>query len=79
MGDEEAIRIIEYLKKWHELRTTEDVAKVTALMRELHAGVDCVNSKLNKNEEVCFYFRVFCVFYFISLGLVGSTSGNDYT
>ncbi|EEZ97483.1 RNA-binding protein RO60 isoform X2 [Tribolium castaneum] len=51
-SDETSKSIIEYLKKSHELRTTEDVAKATSLIKELHVTVDRVNSKLNKTEEV---------------------------
>ncbi|XP_044262085.1 60 kDa SS-A/Ro ribonucleoprotein-like [Tribolium madens] len=51
-SDDASKPIIEYLKKSYELRTTDDVARATTLMTELHVTVDRVNSKFNKNEEV---------------------------
>ncbi|RZC34440.1 TROVE domain containing protein [Asbolus verrucosus] len=43
---------IDLLRKAHLLRTTEDVKRAVELVKELHANIDQVNSKLNRNEEV---------------------------
>ena len=64
-GDAEMTPIIEHLKKIHELRTTEDVPRAVALVKELHANVDQINSKLNKNEEVG-SFEVVCKVSFVA-------------